>query len=118
MRDKNQAGEFFLEISSSNSRRRICVIDIDSIEPMQGIKFKLIYHSKPNIYDKLSFKKDKTLKSEIYTSRHLAQIMDGLQQVLKLYEENERQLDMFVAKSAPAMEDVALDEHQLAAAQE
>ena len=58
---------------------------------MQGIKFKLIYHAKPGIYDKLQFsKRDKTLKTEIYTSRHLAQIMDGLHQVLMLYEENER----------------------------
>lgn len=110
MRDRNQAGEYFLEISSSNSRRRICVIDIDAIEPMQGIKFKLIYHANPNIYDKLSFKRDKTKRTEYYSSRHLAQIMDGYQQVMKLYEENERQLDMFVAKSTPAMEDVCLDE--------
>ena len=77
---------------------------------MQGIKFKVIYHAMPNIYDKLSFKRDKTKRTEFYTSRHLAQIMDGLQQVTKLYEENERQLDMFVAKSTPAMQDVGLDE--------
>lgn len=47
-------------------------------------------------------------------SRHLAQIMDGLQQVTKLYEENERQLDMFVAKSAPAMEEMSLEATQAA----
>ena len=78
MRDKNQSGEFFLEISSSSSRRRICIIDIEAIEPMQGVKFKLLYHARPNILDQLSFKRDKSLKTEFYSSRHLAQIMDGL----------------------------------------
>lgn len=60
------------------SRKRIPIIDIDAIEPQQGIKFALLYHAKPNIYDQLSFKKDKTVKTEYYSSRHLAQIMDGL----------------------------------------
>ena len=57
---------------------------------MQGIKFKLMYHARPTIYDQFSFKRDKTLKTETYSSRHLAQIMDGLQQVTKMFEENER----------------------------
>lgn len=77
MRDRSEAGEFFLEISSNvgeaeATRRRICIIDIESIEPLQGIKFQLIYRAKPNIYDKFSFKKDKTLKRELFSSRHLA----------------------------------------------
>ena len=64
-----------MEISTTNSsegtRKRIALIDIEAIEPMQGIKFKLVYHAKPNMYSKL-IKKDKTLKTEYYTSRHLA----------------------------------------------
>lgn len=44
--------------------------------------------------------------------------MDGLQQVLKLFEENERQLDMFLASTNPeaAMEDVDLEHSQAMAA--
>lgn len=60
------------------TRKRICIIDIEALEPQQGIKFALVYHAKPTVYDQLSFKKDKTLKTEYYSSRHLAQIMDGL----------------------------------------
>ena len=105
VRDRSEAGEFFLEISSNapqglqRSRRRICIIDIEEIEPMQGIKFALRYHARPTLYDQLSFKRDKTLKTEYFTSRHLAQIMDGHMQVTKLFEENERQLDMFLAQN-------------------
>jgi len=94
VRDRSEAGEFFLEISSNGSgtrtNRRICVVDIEVIEPIQGIKFKLVYHAKPTLYNQLTFKGDKTLRTEVFHSRHLAQIMDGLTQVNKLYEENER----------------------------
>lgn len=94
MRDRSEAGEFFLEISSNGTttrtNRRICVVDIEAIEPIQGIKFKLVYHAKPTIYNQLSWKRDKTLRTEQFQSRHLAQIMDGLQQVTKLFEEQER----------------------------
>lgn len=76
VRDRAEAGEFFLEISSGSgttqTRKRICIVDIEAIEPLQGIKFKLVYHAKPSMYDQLSFKRDKTLKAEYYTSRHLA----------------------------------------------
>ena len=54
------------------------MVDIESIEPIQGIKFKLTYHAKPTIYNQLTWKRDKTLRTEQYQSRHLAQIMDGL----------------------------------------
>jgi len=116
VRDRSEAGEFFLEISSNGAtgtrtNRRICVVDIEAIEPIQGIKFKLVYHAKPTMMNQLSWKRDKTLRSEQFQSRHLAQIMDGLQQVNKLYEEQERQLDMFLAKSAP-MEDVGLEQQE------
>ena len=73
VRDKSETGEFFLEISNTGNgpgmrtRKRICIIDIDSIEPLQGLKFKLIYHTnKTTIYDKLSMKRDKTLRQEVY----------------------------------------------------
>ena len=82
---------------------------------MQGIKFKLTYHVRPSFADKISFKRDKTEKVEYYESRNLAQIMDGLHQVTKLYEENERQLDLFVAYNNPVMEEVSLEQNQAAA---
>ena len=72
VRDKSETGEFFLEISSSGNgpgmrtRKRIAIIDIDSIEPLQGLKFKLTYHTRPTIYDKLSMMRDKTLRQEVY----------------------------------------------------
>ena len=84
VRDSSEDGEFFLEISTSGqgqgtrTRKRISVVDIEAIEPIQGIKFKLVYHAKKSIYDQLSFKRD-GLKTELYSSRHLAQLMDGLQ---------------------------------------
>ena len=103
VRDRSEVGEFFLDIKStasktgsfkttnevSRTKKRIRIVDIEAIEPIQGIKFKLIYHARPTIYDQLSFKLDKTLKTEYYSSRHIAQIMDGLQQVTRMYEENE-----------------------------
>ena len=59
VKDKSEDGEFFLEIVGvDNKRRRICVIDIDEIEPIQGIKFNLKYYSRPTGYMS-SFKKDK-----------------------------------------------------------
>ena len=67
VKDKSEDGEFFLEIvSADNKRRRICVIDIDEIEPIQGTKFNLKYYSRPTGYMS-SFKKDKlVLKTETY----------------------------------------------------
>ena len=42
---------------------------------------------------------ESTLKSETYESRQIANIMDGYAQVMKLYDEQERELDMFLARS-------------------
>ena len=63
-------------------RRRICVIDIESIDPQQGTKFVLNYHSEPRqtMMSKLkSYYKtnESTLKTETYESRQIANIMDG-----------------------------------------
>ena len=81
--------EFFLEISAVSGtseegklRRRICVIDIESIDPQQGTKFVLNYHSEPRqtMMSKLkSYYKtnESTLKTETYESRQIANIMDG-----------------------------------------
>lgn len=50
VRDKAEDGEYFLEIQASGTtegnrmRRRICVIDIEEIEPVQGTKFHLKYY--------------------------------------------------------------------------
>jgi len=48
VRDKSEDGEFFLEIiqgdaHSTQKRKRILVIDIESIEPVQGTRFELRY---------------------------------------------------------------------------
>ena len=114
VRDRSEVGEFFLDIKSASStaktdgtktttearrtKKRIRIVDIEAIEPTQGIKFKLTYHARPTIYDQFSFKQDKTLKTEFYSSRHIAQIMDGLTQVTRMYEENELQLDLFLTR--------------------
>ena len=64
----------------------------------------LNYHSVPRqtMMNKLkSYYKtsESTLKSETYESRQIANIMDGYAQVMKLYDEQERELDMFLARS-------------------
>jgi hypothetical protein len=48
VRDKSEDGEFFLEIQqgdahSTQKRKRILVIDIEAIEPVQGTRFELRY---------------------------------------------------------------------------
>ena len=88
VRDRSEIGEFFLDIKSASStaktdstkattearrtKKRIRIVDIEAIEPTQGIKFKLTYHARPTIYDQFSWKQDKTLKTEYYSSRHIA----------------------------------------------
>jgi len=64
-------------------RRRICVIDIDEIEPLQGTKFLLKYYQRPSLMSSLTFNKNKLLKTETYQSKHLADIMDCYDQVLR-----------------------------------
>ena len=49
--------------------------------------------------DQLRMKKDKTLKVENFQSRHLAQIIDAFSQVMKLFEEQEKELDNFLAQA-------------------
>ena len=111
VRDRSEDGEFFLEIShaggtteDSKLRRRICVIDIESIDPQQGTKFVLTYHAVPrkSMLNRLkSYYKNNetTLRTETYESRQIANIMDGYLQVMKLYDEQERELNMFLARS-------------------
>lgn len=81
MHDKSEDGEFFLEIASTSQegakRRRICVIDIEDIEPLQGTKFLLKYYQRQTLMGtNIGFRKEKMLKSEQYQSKHLADIMD------------------------------------------
>jgi hypothetical protein len=81
VRDKSEDGEFFLEIlaasASEKTRRRICVLDIEDIEPVQGTKFFLKYWYTPSLMSSLSFSKPtRQLKSETYQSKHLADILD------------------------------------------
>ena len=75
VRDRTEVGEFFLDIKSASlaaakvddasaktitvarrTKKRIRIVDIEAIEPTQGIKFKLIYHARPTIYDQFSWK--------------------------------------------------------------
>ena len=41
-----------------------------------------------------------TLKTETYESRQIANIMDGYLQVMKLYDEQEKELNNFLARSS------------------
>ena len=86
------------------------MIDIETIDPQQGTKFVLNYHSVPRqtMMNKLkSYYKtsESTLKSETYESRQIANIMDGYAQVMKLYDEQERELDAFLARSSQPEEE-------------
>lgn len=108
VRDRSEAGEFFLEIATTPTqqaaenvgpgrvRKRICIIDIEEIEPVQGTKFELRYHCRPTLKDQFSWKKDKTLRVETYTSKNIAEILDGFRQVSEMYEAQERELDRFL----------------------
>ena len=72
VRDKSEDGEYFLEIQNGGStegnkmRRRICIIDIEEIEPLQGTKFLLKYYQRPSLMGAFSFSKDKLLKTDTY----------------------------------------------------
>ena len=73
VRDKSEDGEFFLEIqavsAAEKSRKRICVLDIEDIEPVQGTKFYLKYWHTPSLMSmsSLSLKKPaRQLKTETY----------------------------------------------------
>jgi len=46
---------------------------------------------------KFSLTKNKALKSETYQSKHLADILDCYEQVMKKFDEQERELDVFVS---------------------
>ena len=76
MRDKSEDGEFFLEIlqgdaHSTQKRKRILVIDIEAIEPLQGTRFELRYMKQQSY-----FTTAKSLKVEMYDSKHLVDLMD------------------------------------------
>lgn len=107
VRDKSEDGEFFLEIQPSGSsegkkmRKRICIIDIDEIEPVQGTKFLLKYYQDPSMMS-LNFNKGKMLKTETYQSKHLADILDCYEQVLKKIDEQQKELDAFIAMQESA----------------
>lgn len=104
VRDKSEDGEFFLEMqpvaTGDKSKKRICVIDIEDIEPVQGTKFYLKYWHTPSLMSmsSLSLKKPaRQLKTETYQSKHLADILDCFEQVHKKIEEQEKELDAFLA---------------------
>lgn len=67
------------------------MIDIESIEPVQGTRFEMRYLKQQSY-----FTNAKSLKVEVYDSKHLADLMDCHEQVLKLIEESEKRLDDFV----------------------
>lgn len=95
IRDKSQEGEYFLEIADKKgNKRRICVNDIEDIEPTQGKKFCLHYHVNNMATEILSAitKQNKTLRTEQFQSTHLAEIMDCFEQVLNTIEEQEQQM--------------------------
>jgi hypothetical protein len=46
----------------------------------------------------LSFNKQKLLKTETYQSKHLADILDCFEQVLRKIDDQEKELDAFIAR--------------------
>lgn len=96
VRDKSEQGEFFLDVCqgdphTTTKKRRIPIVDIEDIEPVQGTRFNLRYYLAQSW---ISAKK--SLKVEVYESKHLADIMDCLEQVQAMVDESERRLDRFV----------------------
>ena len=106
MRDKSHEREYFLEITDKKgSKRRIAVADIEQIEPLQGTKFYLHYYSGTSSItnDLLSLitnsNQSQTLKSEMFQSRHLAEIMDCFEQLCLTMEEQETQLNNYIERT-------------------
>eukprot|EP00347_Sterkiella_histriomuscorum_P023031 403336221 len=85
--------EYFLDISDSRGKswKQISVIDIDSIEPDQGIKFILSYY----VSNKF-FGKSETIKQEFYQSRHIAELKDAYDQILSIMDKKEEEVEKFV----------------------
>jgi hypothetical protein len=77
VRDKSELGEYYLDITqgdahTSSKKKRILVVDIEEIEPVQGTRFHLKYYSTSGY-----FSKSKTVKTMVFDSKHLADIMDA-----------------------------------------
>lgn len=94
-------GEFFLEIESLNEAQptlnrswRVNCIDIEAIEPIQGTKFELRY-LKVQSY----FTRAKTVKTEVYESKYIAEIMDCFESVIRMIDESQDKLDTFVQEN-------------------
>ena len=78
------------------------MIDIEDIEPVQGTKFLLKYYQEPSMMS-LNFNKGKKmLKTETYQSKHLADILDCYEQVNKQVDEQQKELDAFIAMQESA----------------
>ena len=52
----------------------------------------------------LTFKNNKVLKNETYQSKHLVDIIDCYEQVLKKIDDQEKELDKFIAMQGEAQE--------------
>lgn len=122
MRDKSQEREFFFEITDKKgNKRRIAVADIEQIEPLQGTKFYLHYYVSSLTSDLLSLitsNASQTMKSEMFQSRHLAEIMDCFEQLCQTMEEQETQLNNYIERTNSLQankhfEDISLENNEI-----
>ena len=64
------------------------MIDIEAIEPVHGCRFELRYLKAQSYFSKV-----KTLKTETYESKYLAEILDCFDQVNRMIDEQTSQLE-------------------------
>ncbi|CDW87673.1 UNKNOWN [Stylonychia lemnae] len=84
--------EYYLEILDyrGKSWKQIPVLDIESIEPSQGIKFILSYYVSSSF-----FGKSESIKQEHYQSRHIAELKDAYDQIMNIIEKKEQEVENF-----------------------
>ena len=103
IRDKSLDGEFFLKVETANATALaqghqswlIPCQDIEGFEPIHGCQFELRY-LKAQSY----FSLKKTLKVEVYESKHLAEIMDSFDTVHSMLEEQQHKLAEIASKQS------------------
>lgn len=96
--DKSKTEEYFLDICDTKGKswKQIAVIDIESIEPVQGKEFSLQYYT-----TSMFFSTSQSLKEERFLSKHIAELKDAYEQILSIIERKEHELDE-LAKRAKA----------------
>lgn len=71
-------------------------MDIEKIEPIKGTQFRIDYYRIPGIIN--TIKRAGNLKSEIYQSEHIPEILDCYKTIMKECEEKEMMLNNFLKR--------------------